>query len=168
MDYQNNPFDYREYSAVNPSCPYCYHSNKSSGGKNPLAIILPLICVLVVVALVGGAIFMNPEIVDFTKRVIDSNVSGETSNSNTSKQNNKQKQQNTIFGKRYDNENGSQLLVDVLAELLNRGKIKRKDLLTNEDFGKDTGCKVSDKADVPATKLVEEYDIYLGTKLDIN
>ncbi|MCR5206410.1 MAG: type I restriction enzyme HsdR N-terminal domain-containing protein [Lachnospiraceae bacterium] len=74
----------------------------------------------------------------------------------------------TIFGKRYDNENGSQLLVDVLAELLNRGKIKRKDLLTSEDFGKDTGCKVSDKADVPAAKLVEGYDIYLGTKLDIN
>ena len=73
----------------------------------------------------------------------------------------------TIFGKRYDNENGSQLLVDVLTELLNRGKIKRKDLLTSEDFSKDTSFKVSETDDVPCAKKIEDYGLYVGTKLDI-
>ncbi|MBR4342856.1 MAG: zinc ribbon domain-containing protein [Lachnospiraceae bacterium] len=84
-----------EYNDSMAACPNCGTKKGRSGkskGKAPM--LMMLFCILVVVALVGGAIFMNPEIVDFTKRVIDSNVSGETSNSNISKQNNKQKQQN--------------------------------------------------------------------------
>lgn len=72
-----------------------------------------------------------------------------------------------VLGNKIENANGTKVLVELVTELMKRGNIKRDEILRNADFGKDTGCKVSETDDVPAAREIEGYDLYIGTKLDI-
>ena len=72
-----------------------------------------------------------------------------------------------IFGKKIENASGTKALVELTSELFKRGKIKRDEILNNDDFGIDTMCKISTTDNIPAAKLIDGYDIYIGTKLSI-
>lgn len=70
-----------------------------------------------------------------------------------------------VLGKKYENINGRALLIAVVTELLNQGKVKTEDLLNSALFGKT--FRFNRDGGFRGAHYIEEHNIYIGTAYSI-
>ena len=70
-----------------------------------------------------------------------------------------------ILGKKYENITGRSLLINVLTELLNQGKVKTEELLSSDLFGKT--FRITRDGNFRGGYYIEEHNIYIGTSYSI-
>lgn len=71
-----------------------------------------------------------------------------------------------ILGRKYESMTGKALLLGVVTELLNQGKVEVSQLLESNLFGK--SYRISKDGDFRGAHYIEEYSLYIGTSHSID